>query len=98
MNPVKGGLFCALAIVALWLLLFLYKSYLDKDLCAHDADYADAKAHREECVKLRVAFIKVCLEEHRGITQCQIDWSQVRGQSYDSPLDVPWANQVDCSK
>ncbi len=65
---------------------------------ARDADRADLKAHHDECVSLRTSFVKVCLEERRGITQCQIDWSQVRGQAFDSPLDAPWAQEVNCSQ
>ena len=54
-------------------------------------------ARGERCKKFRREFFDACLAAEPRY-RCEVQWTQLGGRVFDSPPNVPWSDQLDCSK
>lgn len=102
LSGAQRGALWTLTGIALTILAMLMNSMV-RDARTHEAavptrDRYEEKVHGDKCIELRTAFFAGCKDEGVGYTQCQVAWSQVRGQVLDAPPNNPWAAAVDCSR
>jgi len=78
-----------------WLLCALFAGKVIWSIAELSADRG--ASHRERCKKFRREFFESCIALEPRY-RCEAQWAQLEGKVFDSSPELPWADQLDCSK
>jgi hypothetical protein len=78
--------------------ILVAKTLTDQGSRARDADRMEKREHDTRCRAARVLFFESCIATGYARWYCEVQWSQLHDQVWDSPPTKPWAEQIDCAE